>query len=123
MDARRCLDAMKPADMEVGLQTRPELSRCHAPVQSADINLRLQVRPELARCHADVLVDIDFCRLIRPELQTGPLPSTMFVCYSDLSSREFVCRMLFLRRQSHAKSAVFARRVLHVQSGQRCEFL
>ena len=85
VDARRCLNAMKPADMELGLQ-----------------------------CHADVLVDIDSCRLIRPELQTGPLSSTMFVCHSDLSSRECVCRMLFLKRQSRAKSAMFARRGLHV---------
>ena len=53
--------------------TLPVCSSCR------DINLRLQVRPELARCHADVLVDIDSCRLLRPELQTGPLLSDMFV--------------------------------------------
>ena len=79
--------------MEFWLQIRPKLSRCHAPEQPADLNLRLQVRPELARCHADVLVGIDSCRLIRPELQIGPMLNDVFVCHSDFSSRKFVCRL------------------------------
>ena len=75
---------MQPAVMELRLQTRLELSRCRAPEQPADIDLWLQVRPELARCHADALVDLGFCRLLRPELQTAPPLIDMLVCRSDL---------------------------------------